>query len=69
MIFEKSQAVRLIDIFILGPFLLFYALKTRPQVTIEEFVAIIIIAVATILYNGYNYLANIFPKALPPLLF
>ncbi len=67
MIFEKSQAVRLIDIFIIGPFLIFYALKTRPQATIEEFAAIIIIAILTIIYNGYNYLANIFPKALPPL--
>lgn len=67
MLFQKSQAVRLLDIFIIGPFLLFYALKTRPQATVEEFTALLIIAILTILYNGYNYLANIFPKALPPL--
>ena len=69
MIFEKSQAVRLIDIFILGPFLIFYALKTRPQATMEEFAVLMIIAILTIIYNGYNYVANLFPKSLPPLPF
>lgn len=67
MIFEKSQAVRLLDIFIIGPFILFYALKTRIQASVEEFAALLIIAILTILYNGYNYIANTFPKSLPQL--
>ena len=67
MIFEKSQAVRLIDVFLLGPFLILYALKTQLHVTMCEFAVLILIAIATILYNGYNYLANLFPNAFPPL--
>jgi len=67
MIFEKSQAVRLIDVFILGPFLILYALKTQLHVTIGEFTILILIAIATIVYNGYNYLANLFPHVFPPL--
>ena len=67
MIFEKSQGVRVIDIFILGPFLIYYALKTRHLATTTEFALLMYIGITTILYNGYNYLANLFPKALPPL--
>lgn len=62
---EKSQLVRLFDVFFIGPFLLWIALKTRQQTSDTEYAAILFIAITTILYNGYNYLANIF--RLPPL--
>ena len=58
MTFQKTQIVRLFDVFVIGPFLLWYALKTRQRVTQQEFAGIIFIGITTILYNGYNYIAN-----------
>lgn len=48
----KSQTVRLIDVFFLGPFMA-YSSKYLPSGAKE---AMFVAGVATILYNGRNYL-------------
>jgi len=51
---EKSQQIRLIDVLVLGPYLVWYAAKAKtPHREI-----IFGIGVLTILYNLQNYLAN-----------
>ena len=59
MYFDKSQWVRLVDIFILGPFLIWYALQTQSVVGEGPFLALLISGVLTILYNGMNYAGNV----------
>ena len=54
---DKSQWVRLLDVFVLGPFMIWYALSTVPAV--EEggaaALALFIAGVLTIVYNGINW--------------
>ncbi len=51
----KMQWVRLIDIFFLGPFMIYYAIMT--QTTIEPLYAysLAFFGVGTILFNAYFY--------------
>lgn len=54
---SKSQGVRLVDVFLLGPFMV-YAATLLPR---DQQLARVILAgsgVATVLYNGRNYLAT-----------
>lgn len=51
---EKSQAVRLLDVFVLGPGLLGLAL--RPNLTVPERLALAFIGGATVGYNAVNLL-------------
>lgn len=60
MFFEKSQGLRLIDVFILGPFMIWYALCTKSCMDTISFAALFTFGLLTILYNGYNYVANVF---------
>ena len=57
---NKGQLARLFDVFILGPYLAWYAATTettKPQI----FRAILFtMGVTTIIYNGYNFLANVY---------
>jgi hypothetical protein len=55
---DKGQLARLFDVFMLGPYLIWYAATTsKPRI----FRAILItIGVTTITYNGHNFLANVF---------
>ena len=55
--YQKSQNVRLYDIVLLGPFLLYIALK-KGRLTQLDKIAVGLIAVGTIIYNGRNYLNN-----------
>lgn len=48
---EKTQFVRLIDVFALGPYLIYKGKRSK-----DNF--LILIGAATILYNGHNYLQN-----------
>lgn len=51
----KSQAVRLVDVWALGPFMVWYGL--RPSNVPELARGLMIVAgVATIVYNARNYL-------------
>jgi hypothetical protein len=54
----KSQWVRLLDVFILGPFMIWYAIATYADTTLskEAPIALFISGVLTILYNGLNWL-------------
>jgi hypothetical protein len=59
MYFDKSQWVRLVDIFILGPFLMWYALQTRDDVEEGPFLALLLSGILTVIYNGINYAGNV----------
>lgn len=50
----KSQAVRLVDVFVLGPYLLY--VSTRPGLSAFDRTALAISGVLTIAYNADNYL-------------
>lgn len=54
---SKSQLVRLIDVFLLGPFMIWFGIiATGVSVTLK--VIMVILGIATIIYNGWNYLVN-----------
>lgn len=52
----KTQAIRLADVFIIGPVMIYAGLGKRPPKIVQT--ALIILGVLTILYNARNYLAN-----------
>lgn len=51
----KTQTVRLIDVFALGPFMIYASLKARGLSPVEQML-LGFSGVATIVYNGANYL-------------
>ena len=54
---SKSQPVRLVDVFLLGPFMIWFGLiATGVSVTFK--VIMVISGIATVIYNGRNYLVN-----------
>lgn len=55
----KSQWVRLVDVFVLGPFMIWYALMSAgcEGVPAEAALVLLISGVLTITYNGTNWLA------------
>ena len=55
--YQKSQAVRLYDVFLLAPFLLYVGYKAKGISKIERY-GIYFIGISTIIYNGRNYLKN-----------
>ena len=55
--FQKSQAVRLCDVFLLAPFLAYIGYKAK-GIKDWERIAIYLIAGGTAIYNGRNYLKN-----------
>ena len=54
--YEKSQLIRLVDVFVLAPYLI-YAANRFPMPKIHKQI-ITTIGVATLIYNGNNYLKN-----------
>ena len=50
----KTQNIRLVDVFVLGPFMVHLAQKS--SMTRNERVLLALAGIATILYNGANYL-------------
>ena len=54
---SKSQQIRLIDVFFIAPFLFYIAYKSTGITEVEKLL-IYIIAIATLYYNGKNYLQN-----------
>ena len=52
---EKSQIVRLLDVFLIGPVIIYGGAKSSLKWLKW---ALILIGIATILYNGRNYLQN-----------
>ena len=55
---QKSQSVRLLDVLVLGPALLWIATRGRQLSGVERLV-VGAIGAGTILYNLRNYLANV----------
>lgn len=54
---QKSQLLRLIDVFVLGPFMIYAAMQKDPPALLRAGLAIA--GVATILYNARNYSRNL----------
>lgn len=52
----KSQWVRLLDVFVLGPFMIWYALSTWTAVEPAVAAGLLVGGVLTIVYNGANWL-------------
>jgi hypothetical protein len=53
----KSQWVRLLDVFVLGPFMIWYALATVGCGLPPEAALILLVSgILTITYNGFNWL-------------
>ena len=53
---SKTQYVRLVDIFIYGPYLTYLSFQTKYTFTIIEKIFLLFLGVTTITYNGKNYL-------------
>lgn len=51
----KSQAVRLVDVFLLGPFMVWYAARSTGAPEWAR-AALTLAGVLTVTYNGRNYL-------------
>jgi len=64
---QKSQPVRLLDIFILGPFLIWYGLtydyskKQKEMVKPFQKAFLLCIGFYTIIYNAYNFIGHYTP--------
>jgi len=54
---SKSQFIRLLDVYALGPFMLYVAYKAKNLSSAEK-AALAGIGAATMYYNGKNYLAT-----------
>ena len=55
--FQKSQAIRVIDVFVIAPICVYAGLKGKTLPKLIQF-SLIIIGVSTFYYNGKNYLKN-----------
>jgi intracellular septation protein A len=53
---SKTQYVRLVDIFIYGPYLTYLAFQKNYVFTIIEKIFLLFLGITTITYNGKNYL-------------
>lgn len=53
---SKSQLIRLADVFIIGPLIIYAGSRKRISPGIDT--SLVLIGIATILYNGRNYLLN-----------
>ena len=54
---SKSKSVRLIDVFFIAPFLIYIATKANGISDFERTI-LYIIGIATLVYNGRNYIEN-----------
>lgn len=55
--FQKSQAIRIIDVFIIAPICVYAGIKAKGLPRLIN-LSLIFIGVATFYYNGKNYLIN-----------
>jgi hypothetical protein len=54
---SKSQTIRFLDVFIIAPFLFYIGYKAK-GLQKWEITGLYILALATLVYNGRNYLKN-----------
>lgn len=59
MFWSKSQWVRLLDVFVVGPFMIYYAILTAREVGLEMAMGLFVVGVLTIVYNGVNYIGTV----------
>ena len=57
--FQKAQYVRIIDILLYGPYLIYLGLKTTYTFSMYEKIFLLIIGTTTVTYNLRNFLGNI----------
>jgi hypothetical protein len=55
--FQKSQAIRIIDVFVIAPICVYAGFKGKTLPKLIQ-LSLIIIGVSTFYYNGKNYLKN-----------
>ena len=55
---EKTQLIRLLDVFGIGPLMIYAGYKADEQLSKTVRAALIVTGVATIGYNGRNFLLN-----------
>lgn len=55
--YQKSQRVRLYDVFLLAPFLIYIGYKAKGLKDWER-IGIYLVGFGTLIYNGNNYLEN-----------
>ena len=53
---SKTQYVRLLDVFIYGPYLTYLSFQTNYTFNIVEKIFLLFLGITTITYNGKNYL-------------
>lgn len=56
--FQKSQAVRLVDVFVIAPICVYAGVKYYNTMPKWLSISLITIGVATAVYNGNNFLIN-----------
>jgi len=54
---SKSQNIRLLDVFFIGPFMMYIGYKAKGITDLEKYM-LYGLGIATIYYNGKNYLDN-----------
>ena len=55
---ELTQKIRLLDVFGIGPLMIYAGAKAKSELSTPVRAGLIVAGVATIGYNGMNYLAN-----------
>lgn len=53
---QKSQIIRLADVFLIAPYLIY--LSTKQKISSTDKTLLITLGLATLVYNGANYLKN-----------
>ena len=67
LLLEKSQPVRLLDIFLVGPFLIWYGLRydysRKHKETTHPILKAVLLMIGfyTIVYNAYNFIGHYTP--------
>lgn len=56
--FEKSQFIRLVDVFVIAPICFYAGVKYKDQMPTWLSISLITIGVGTFIYNANNYLLN-----------
>jgi len=57
---QKTQWVRLVDIFVYGPYLLYLSTKDDYTFSVYEKIFLLFLGATTVTYNARNYLGNRF---------
>ena len=56
---DKSQEIRLLDVFVIAPFLVYTGVRYRQNLPHFVSTSLVVLGVLTAVYNGNNYLKNV----------